>query len=194
MRWNHNLAYVVGIITTDGNLSPDGRHITVTSTDKHLLETTARCINKSNSITLNTPGSLSKKPTFRIQFGDVKLYNQLEKIGLRKNKSLSLDGSIINYTDKYLSHINEKYVYDRLFVYFISSSPNHVAWLQHMIYSTFLVKGSISSNLPKNQVGSHPLFRLKFSTKEAKTLVKKMYYRKHLPCLRRKFLIPQKYL
>jgi len=32
-----NLWYFVGIITSDGNLSPDGRHIGITSNDTFLL-------------------------------------------------------------------------------------------------------------------------------------------------------------
>ena len=38
-EWTPKLAYVVGLITTDGCLSPDGRHLTFTSCDKQLIET-----------------------------------------------------------------------------------------------------------------------------------------------------------
>ena len=29
--WNNNFAYAIGVIATDGNLSPDLRHINITS-------------------------------------------------------------------------------------------------------------------------------------------------------------------
>ena len=31
--WTNNFAYVIGVIATDGNLSPDLRHIHITSKD-----------------------------------------------------------------------------------------------------------------------------------------------------------------
>ena len=37
--WTPQLAYAVGLLVTDGNLSPDGRHICMRSSDKNLLET-----------------------------------------------------------------------------------------------------------------------------------------------------------
>lgn len=38
-EWTADLAYVVGVITSDGNLSPDGRHFTIKCKDKEWLET-----------------------------------------------------------------------------------------------------------------------------------------------------------
>ena len=37
MQWNHDFAYAIGLITTDGNLSPDGRHINLTSKDEEII-------------------------------------------------------------------------------------------------------------------------------------------------------------
>ena len=31
--WNHNLAYAIGLLATDGNLSSDGRHMALVSKD-----------------------------------------------------------------------------------------------------------------------------------------------------------------
>jgi len=38
-EWTPELAYVVGLLTTDGNLSKDGRHIAIKSADLQLLRT-----------------------------------------------------------------------------------------------------------------------------------------------------------
>ncbi len=38
MKWTANLAYAVGLITTDGCLSKDGRHIDLTSKDLEQCE------------------------------------------------------------------------------------------------------------------------------------------------------------
>jgi len=43
-QWTSELAYVIGLITTDGCLSPNGRHLTFTSCDKQLIETFKKCL------------------------------------------------------------------------------------------------------------------------------------------------------
>ncbi|MDI6602577.1 MAG: LAGLIDADG family homing endonuclease [Patescibacteria group bacterium] len=37
-KWSSELAYLVGLITTDGSLSVDGRHLNITSNNIQLLE------------------------------------------------------------------------------------------------------------------------------------------------------------
>gem|GEM_PF-6676481 len=37
IQWSPEFAYVIGLLTTDGNLSPDGRHINFTSKDRELV-------------------------------------------------------------------------------------------------------------------------------------------------------------
>jgi len=44
-EWTPKLAYVVGLLVTDGNLSKDGRHITMRSSDRQLLDTFKDCLN-----------------------------------------------------------------------------------------------------------------------------------------------------
>lgn len=36
VKWSPKIAYAVGLITTDGSLSKDGRHIDLTSKDRRL--------------------------------------------------------------------------------------------------------------------------------------------------------------
>jgi len=215
MVWNSNLAYAIGLITTDGNLSPDGRHISLTSTDKSLIKTFTSCLQKQSKITPNPKGGFpSSKPAYRTQFSDVKLYRELLKIGLTPNKSLTLgpikinakyfndflrghldgDGSIVYYKDKYLTHLNKKYVYDRLFAYFISSSERHLVWLRKTIFSLIQIKGSLNVRINRTRVVKHPTYVLKFSTKEAKLLLNWIYYKPNLPCLNRKYKIAKPFL
>ena len=35
--WNNNFAYIIGVITTDGNLSSDLRHLIITSKDYEMV-------------------------------------------------------------------------------------------------------------------------------------------------------------
>lgn len=138
---------------------------------------------------------------------DVTLYHWLESIGLTNNKSLTLsslkiprrffpdflrghldgDGSIIHYLDRFNTKIKEKYVYERLFVYFMSGSEKHIKWLRGEINEKMDIKGSLSSRIAKHQKGKNAVWILKFSTKQAKIILNWIYYQKDLPSLERKF-------
>ena len=38
IAWSPQFAYAIGLLVSDGNLSPDGRHINFTTTDVELIE------------------------------------------------------------------------------------------------------------------------------------------------------------
>src|SRR6185503_9333918 len=86
--WSPELAYAVGLIATDGNLSPDGRHLSVVSKDKDLLETLRMCLNINNLISLTTSGA--GLYCHRLQWGNRSFYDWLLRIGLSPAKSLRL--------------------------------------------------------------------------------------------------------
>ena len=145
--WTPELAYVVGLIATDGCLSSDGRHLTFTSCDRQLIEVFKEILKLKNLIGKTDTRAL------RIQFGDIQLYKWLVSIGLTPNKSHSIgeiiipseffrdflrghfdgDGSITVYIDKYNTYKKSKYIYKRLFIRFVSASEKHILWLQNNI-------------------------------------------------------------
>ncbi|MFH1780809.1 MAG: LAGLIDADG family homing endonuclease [Candidatus Nealsonbacteria bacterium] len=90
-RWTPNLAYIVGLLATDGNLSKDGRHIDFTSKDKNLVELLRRCLSLHNKIGKKCNGSDPKKKYYRIQFGNVVFYHWLQRIGLTPHKSKTIN-------------------------------------------------------------------------------------------------------
>jgi len=207
MNWTAELCYVIGLITTDGNLSKDLRHIEFTSKDLDQVETFASLLKLKNKISV-------KSSCYRIQFGNVKLYQLLLEIGLMPNKSLTIaelkipnnyfrdflrghldgDGSLIYYKDSYNTKINPKYVYTRFFVYFRSASEKHILWLRGRISKILGTHGSISALKSKTQKGSSQEFTLKFSTNEAKIIVNWIYYQQNLPCLKRKYKTARPFL
>ena len=211
-RWTSELAYAVGLITTDGNLSKDKRHISLTSSDIDLLKTFKRCLNLKVKIGKNPSNRVGQKQSFRVQFGNVQLYNWLTKVGLCANKTFKVrsisvpdgffpdfirghldgDGSIITYIDKYNTNKNPKYVYERLMVYLMSASFPHVLWLQKRIEKLARVHGSIQ--IKKHPQRKRSCYVLKFSKKESIFLLKWIYYQKRLPCLKRKYEIAKIFL
>jgi len=99
--WTHELAYAVGLIATDGNLSPSGRHISMSSAERVVLETFLRCVGRAAKIG-EVKGGYGDHG-LRVQIGDVGLYRWLESIGLTPRKSLTI-GSI-KIPDALLPHL-----------------------------------------------------------------------------------------
>ncbi len=97
IQWSSEFAYAIGLLTTDGNLSGDGRHIIMTSKDKEQLENFLYCLDIKNKITQNISGFGGI--SYRIQFGDVRVYNFLLEIGLMPKKSRIIKK--IDVPDKY---------------------------------------------------------------------------------------------
>src|SRR5437763_274151 len=56
LTWSPNLAWAVGLMATDGNLSGDGRHLSLVSKDRELLETFRACLNLDVAIAPHASG------------------------------------------------------------------------------------------------------------------------------------------
>lgn len=97
--WSSYLAYAVGLITADGNLSPDGRHINFTTKDIQLAQTFRDCLSLTNKIGVKARGGSKIKLYFVVQFGDKNFYNFLTSIGLTTAKSKTIED--LNIPDKF---------------------------------------------------------------------------------------------
>jgi hypothetical protein len=204
--WTPQLVYAVGLLATDGNLSPDGRHICMRSSDKNLLETYRSVLNLKNKIAQTHNNGYAKKPSYRIQFSNVQFYNWLTAIGVTPAKTHTIgtiqipdeffrdflrghldgDGSITTYEDHYNTFKNPKYIYRRFFVRFISASEKHIVWLNEKANTIMRAQGRIHKTKPADPTRQVNMWVLKFGKKESISLLKKLYYHEHVPCLERK--------
>ncbi len=195
--WNPNFAYAIGLIATDGNLSPDGRHINFTTKDLDLAEKFREALNLTNKIGRKARGYSTEKKYFVVQFSDVSFYDFLIAIGLTPNKSKTLgpidvppeffydflrgcldgDGNINEY-----KHIESQYL--QLKVRFYSASKIFVEWIQDVTKLANL-KGYITKN------GN--MFSIAYGKVESKKLLKAIYNSGTMK-LERKFLVAQKYI
>lgn len=192
IKWSPEFAYAVGLLTTDGNLSSDGRHFDVTSKDKEQLENFMRCLKIKNKIGIKTSG-LGKK-SFRIQFGDVNFYKFLSGIGLMPNKSKKL--GIVDILDKYFfdflrghfdgdgtfySYWDPRWKSSFMFyTEFISASKSHIDWLRRKLNKSLNINGHITNS------GNKICYQLKYAKAESLKLLPKLYYNKDVICLSRK--------
>jgi len=213
-RWTPELAYVIGLLVTDGNMSKDGRHITMRSSDAQLLETFKECLNISTEIKQSKNDGWARKPSYRAQFSYVQFYRWLLKIGLFPAKTYTIgkidlpdkyfkdflrghldgDGCILTHKDHYNTHKNPKYIYTRLWVKFMSASKIHMDWLRENIHRLLSVKGHFSERKPWREDQTASTWNLKFAKKESIKLLSSLYYQPNVPCLIRKRKIAEKFI
>lgn len=203
VKWNLDIAYAIGLITTDGNLSTDGRHLSLISKDVSLLKAFKKCLRIKNKIGLRKSGYTGKKNCHHVQFGNIILYKWLLNIGLMPNKTMVIgklaipnkyffdflrghldgDGCIRKYQDPV--YINSQ----RLYINFHSASLIHIQWIQRKIKSLLRIKGFI------RKVGQNGKeFCLTFAKKDSLLLLPHLYRTKNVPCLKRKFEIVKEFL
>lgn len=205
IKWSPTISYAIGLITTDGSISADKRHIVFTSSDIQLIKTFKKCLNLKNKITLNPFGQYAKRQSYKIQFSDIIFYKWLGKIGLTQNKTLKIgalkipdkyfsdfirghidgDGSIFIYNDQHNKYKRKTYVYNRLYTTLRSSSKTHLTWIRNKLEKFIGIKGSLSGWKHKNR--RIKLWGLRFCKKDSIKLLSWIYYKNNLPCLKRKY-------
>lgn len=192
-KWSSNLAYAIGLLTTDGCLSKDGRHIDLTSKDREQLLNFMRCLNIKNKIGTKSSGSSGKRFA-RVQFGDVVFYNFLLEIGLTPHKSKTIisvkiptkyffdflrghldgDGTFYSYWD---SRWKSSFMF---YTVFTSASKKHIEWLRRELLRFIGINGHVTKDSKKT------IYQLKYAKGESLKLLPKIYYNNDVVCLSRK--------
>lgn len=192
--WSSNFAYAIGLLTADGCLSKDGRHIDFTSKDRDQVETFKECLKLDTKISIKFSGA--GNPAYHTQFGDVLFYRFLESIGLTPAKSKTLSSVLIpdqyffdflrGYFDgdgcsysRYDSVFRKSY---RFYISFASASPKYISWLRKNLIRRIKIRGSVDHK------HNSSCLQLKYSRREAILLSTEMYKNRTCPRLERKYL------
>lgn len=150
--WSREFAYALGLLATDGNLSPDRRHINFTSKDYDLVQTFKKCLGLNNKIGVKPRGGEKEKKYFQIQFGDVNFYEYAEKLGITPKKSKTIGE--VKVEDKYFAdflrgcidgdgsigayrHPESKNPQLRIRIY--SASPKFLEWLKSKVVKLYKI-------------------------------------------------------
>ena len=212
-NWTPDLAYAVGLIATDGNLSVDGRHINLTSSDTEQIENFKKCLSTKANPCRNPPGSFTKRQSYRLQAGNKVLYQQLQAIGLSPRKTGSLqalaipdnffrdffrgvidgDGSIILYTDRYNVYKGTRYEYLRMYVTVTSASLPFLEWILASVQKALSVRGYIVGQPPRPRFVM-PTWKLRFAKQASIRIARWIYYSRDIPCLLRKRILAERAL
>ena len=78
--WSPAMAYVVGLIATDGRLIDNGRSIAFTTNDRQLADTFLTCLGRP--IKYSVARTRVGNDLYRVMFSDAQLYRWLMSIGL----------------------------------------------------------------------------------------------------------------
>jgi len=201
------MAYVVGLISTDGCLVNTGRHVSFVSEDLQLMETFLECLGRPRRFrTEVTPrGTL----LYRIQMGDVALYRWLQGIGLMQRKSLVIgaidvpdvfllplvrglldgDGTLINKTYRADTKERTDYYWEYLQTKFVSGSRAHVDWLRKSLLGSLGIVGYLQGVRSGFGDRTGVAYELRYGKRESLKLLPALYADPLAPRLLRKWQI-----
>ena len=193
LEWTNNFAYVIGVIATDGNLSPDLRHINITSKDLEMVENCKKCLGIKNKIGKKSREGSGDKKYFFLQFGDINFFEFLLKIGLTPKKSKTLGQ--LDIPDKYFPHFfrgcidgdgslsiskHPESKHPQYKLRLCSASENFVKWVLKSSRKNFNLTGGSITKVKKTS-----MYILLFAKKDSIKILK-MTYLKNVICLSRK--------
>lgn len=206
LEWSDKMAYVVGLMATDGCLISRGRrHVAFDSGDEQLVRTFLECLGRAT--VYRRLATRAGGIRYQAQFSDVRLYRWLEGVGLTPRKSLTLgaidvpdayllplvrglldgDGHIANFVHHPTIATYPEYQYERLWVCFNSASRSHLEWIADRVQKVLSLRGRIDT-MPRSHA-RHDFYRLTYGNGDSPTLLKALYPSEAVPMLVRKCAI-----
>jgi hypothetical protein len=181
-----NLWYLVGLITSDGCLSRDGRHIDITSKDYAFLDKLKNSLGLMNRIGIKNKDKVNE--AYYVQIANRNFYEFLLSIGLTPSKSLSLkcldvpkeffvdflrglidgDGCL----GRWIHPIN---LHEQWSLRIFSGSKAFIIWLQSKIEDYFACRGKVHFALRPNR--KNFIYTLKYGKIAAREILQNCYYR-----------------
>jgi hypothetical protein len=194
IEWSSNFAYAIGLITSDGNLCGDGRHMSFASSETELIEKFKQALALKNAITPLGRGGEKERRYFQIRFGDKVFYEYLYSIGLtsRKSKTIKAVDVPAEYFSDFLRGVFDgdgSFSTDRdkrwpkSFRYvmsFASASFDFVRWLHQEIASAYGTKGFIRRG--------DGVYEIRYTKTDTRKLFAAMYQKQNILFLRRKYI------
>lgn len=179
-----HLWYFVGLISSDGCLSRDGRLVTLSAKDPLFLGRIKEVLGLPYRIGRHMGGTGST--SYHIQISSRALHRFLLSIGLTPAKSLTLGSLAIpaqNFSD-FLRGVIDGDGCIRTWIHpsnglrqwalkIASASPHFAAWLKSSIENTFSVRGRLHVFKGKRK---NPIYDIKFGKLAAQVILRGCYY------------------
>lgn len=190
-KWTQEMAYTLGYIYADGSLedaiSIRGKYVRVSSVEKNNIIKIKKWLESEHTIISIPPKSKNSQIGYLLRIGSHTLYNDLVRLGLYPNKSLSI--KFPQVPKKYLAHFVRGYfdgdgcvridmkkgrkqdlILNKLCTVFTSGSKGFLLELAVQIQK------SITTDLVKVYNGHHS-FMLSYTTTDSVKIFKWMYGR-----------------
>ena len=205
LEWSEDMAYVVGLMATDGCLIAGRKQLNFKSEDEQLVQTFLTCLGKGRRY--RGVKTRTGNTVYVTQFSDARFYEWLMTVGLTPRKSLTLgvidvpdafalsllrglldgDGSIQTFVHRPTASTYPDYQYERLWVFFTSASRSHIDWIQALVERLLGFRGYVE--VRPGRPPHHDFFRLKFGKHSSIALLRAVYPMPDVPKLERKWLI-----
>ncbi len=96
-NWSKEMAYILGLILTDGNIDAESNQISITMKEGYLLENIKKMLNSEHPVKYS-----KNKDIYFFGFCREKMSDRLFELGITSNKSLKV--KFPDVPDKFLSH------------------------------------------------------------------------------------------
>jgi hypothetical protein len=180
------LAYVVGLVASDGNLQKRNNCMIFVSTERELVDACSTLLDLDSPHIVVARQDPPRKTSFMLQVCDYKFRQFLEVRGLAPNKTMNIGA--LDIPDSVFAdfvrgefdgdggwHIGKGWRgYNYLIGKFTSRSQRYLEWLHESIHRLTGIEGALQSS------------RLIYNGKKAEELGRWMYYSLAVPCLPRK--------
>ncbi len=194
--WSDDFAYAIGLMASDGCLSPDGLHLIFVSKELEQIENLMKCLDLQVKIGRFSSGSGLPKKYYRVQWGDVFLYRYLLTIGLTPNKSLTMgkldipEGYFFDFLRGlydgdgcFYSYFDPRWKSSFMYYFTVGSgSEVFINWLQESIEELTGSKGHIT------RAANGRFFQIRYAKRESHSVLQKLYADPKATHLKRKKL------
>ena len=199
VEWSADVAYVIGLITADGCLSSDGRHLELCSKDFENVEHLRRCLGLRNTIGTKKRGRAPFREYYRVQFGDVGFYRFLQTIGLHPRKSCTLER--VEVPRRYFADfVRGLWDGDGCITSARHPESRHLQWRAHLSSGSLPFLGWLGQTIQElyGLTGDiHPtqrIHRLLYYKREGAALLRVMYNERDAVCLSRKRRVAEQFM
>ena len=208
LGWSPAMAYAVGLIATDGNISQSRQAVTLVSGDRELLDMFKRIVPRAGRIGTHGPNA------WHVYVSSVDFCHWLESVGLSPRKSLTIGG--IDVPDEHFFDLARGlldgdggisnmilnpggaakrypgYRYERINAIFQSASRPHIEWIRSSMLRLLGVDAAILTE-PQRRPTSR-MYTLRYGKHATLPILARLYADPQAPCLERKRRIWLAYL
>ncbi len=194
VTWRSDLAYIVGLIASDGHLRKDVPRIGITSKDLEIIELFKKVLSIKNPWTRHARGEEPKREYYYLSFKSRQFYDFLISIGITPAKSKTIRKvdipdeffpdflrGLFDGDGTFWTHWDKRWPNSFVFHFaFYSASRTFIEWIYKHLHQLYQTNGHLKKG--------DGVYEVRYAKGDSKKLFEIMYYKKDILCLTRKYL------